>query len=89
MKANLDVYVRSLLDELDHLGLKVEKVILDAPERAAAWKQKQHGGYYSCDLCLANPENIQIPGKRGSKLVSTTGTFCIFICLSGVGIWVT
>ena len=67
MKDSMDVYLQSLLEEFDSSNLQIEKVVMDAPERAAWRKQKQHGGYYSCDFCVANPENIQIPGKRGSK----------------------
>ena len=67
MKERLDIYVSSILDEFSHEGLRLSKIVLDAPERAAARKQKQHGGYYSCDYCLANPENYKVPGKRGSE----------------------
>ena len=70
MKPSFEVYVSSLLDELEQLEIQVEKVILDAPERAAARKQKQHGGYYSCDWCLATPENFAIEGKRASNVIT-------------------
>ena len=40
MKASLDVYIASILDEMEHLNVHIEKVVLDAPERAAARKQK-------------------------------------------------
>ena len=73
MKPSFEVYLSSILAEFDHLDMIVDKVILDAPERAAARKQKQHGGYYSCDWCLANPENIQIEGKRASKYMTRAG----------------
>ena len=62
MKVNFEMYVKSLLDQLNTNGIKLEKLVLDAPERAACRKQKQHGGYYSCDLCEANPENVPLNG---------------------------
>ena len=68
MKENFEMYISSLLDQLQEHDITFKKLVLDAPERAACRKQKQHGGYYSCDLCEANPENVKIPGKSGSKL---------------------
>ena len=67
MKVNFQVYVASFLEELNDASIKVLKLVADAPERASNRLQKQHGGYYSCDLCTANPENIAIPGKKGSE----------------------
>ena len=69
MKLHLDVYLESFLDEVLNSGYKLKNLILDAPERASCRKQKQHGGYYSCDLCLANPENENFVGNRGMKKV--------------------
>ena len=67
MKLNFETYIASLLEQLRDNDIRLEKLVLDAPERAACRKQKQHGGYYSCDVCEANPENMAIPGKRGCK----------------------
>ena len=70
MKANFEGYVKDLLKQLEDHDILLRKLVVDAPERAACRKQKQHGGYYSCDVCEATPENIWIPGKRGCKYYS-------------------
>ena len=67
MKAQFEAYISNFLEEMQATPMVLKKVVLDAPERATCRKQKMHGGYYSCDVCIANPENMQIPGKRGSK----------------------
>ena len=67
MRENFDAYVANFISEINDSSLHLKKVVMDAPERAACRQQKQHGGYYSCDLCTANPDNVQIPGKRGSE----------------------
>jgi hypothetical protein len=63
--AHLEVF----LEECIAAGLHPYKAILDAPERAACRGQKQHGAYYSCDVCLANPDNYQSPGTQKYKRV--------------------
>ena len=68
MKTNFEGHLQSVIEQLEVNGLQLKKLVLDAPERAACRKQKQHGGYHSCDLCEANPENVKIPGKKGCKL---------------------
>ena len=67
LKDYFEVYLEGLLEEIVAASCSVKKAVLDAPERAACRKQKQHGGYFSCDMCYANPENIQIHGGRSSK----------------------
>ena len=68
MKENFQAYLSMFLDEMEECSMKVRKLVVDAPERATLRRQKMHGGYFSCDLCTANPENVRIPNKRGSKL---------------------
>jgi len=69
LKENFNIYLSTIVKQLGEAGLTIDKLVVDAPERAAIRQQKQHGGYHSCDLCVCNPENLKIPGKRGSKLV--------------------
>lgn len=64
MKPVFEMYLENLIDEFKDSHIQVKKLVLDAPERAACRKQKQHGGYFSCDLCLANPENIDTQNRR-------------------------
>lgn len=64
MKAEIEAYISIFLDKLAQEDLKLLKVVLDAPERASLRKQKLYGGYFSCDICLANPENIRTKGKQ-------------------------
>ena len=68
MKDRFEGYISNFIEEMKSAGMVLQKLVLDAPERATCRKQKMHGGYYSCDLCIANPENMRIPGKKGSKL---------------------
>ena len=70
-KAAFEVYIESIIEELIDCDLRLDKLVCDAPERASARKQKQHGGYYCCDLCVANPENHRIPGKQASKFLNS------------------
>ena len=72
MKQNFEAYLSNFLSEVKDCGLKVLKLVADAPERASCRHQKQHGGAFSCDLCLANPQSMAIPGKRGSKYDGVT-----------------
>jgi len=66
IESHFESYLKGIVDA----GLIIKKAVLDAPERAACRRQKMHGGYYSCDVCTANPENIPLPGgKRGCKLI--------------------
>ena len=67
MKDHFEGYVSNFLEEMAAASMKLKKLVVDAPERATCRKQKMHGGYYSCDICVANPENYSIPGRRGSK----------------------
>ena len=69
MKENFEVYISNFIDELKEADIRLSKVVLDAPERALCRHQKSHGGYFSCDLCYASPENIPIPGEKGSKYI--------------------
>ena len=64
-------YVTRLNRQIVRAGLRIRKTILDAPERAFLRGQTQHGGYFSCDICLANPISIDLPGNRGKKRVFT------------------
>ena len=68
-KQNFEAYVSNFIEELQQCGLKVLKLVADAPERAASRHQKQHGGAFSCDVCIADPQNMAIPGKRGCKII--------------------
>ena len=68
MKESFEAYIANFLEEMESENMKLNKVIVDAPERAYCRKQKSHGGFNSCDLCLANPESYRVPGSRGSKL---------------------
>jgi hypothetical protein len=61
--AHLEVF----LQECTENGLIPMKAILDAPERASCRGQKQHGAFYSCDVCLANPDTIQT-GTRSKRV---------------------
>ena len=77
-KANkpiFEAYISNFLDELIECSVKLDKVVGDAPERAFLRNLKLHGGYFSCDLCLANPESISNGGK-GSKLIPSSFLFC-------------
>ena len=67
MKESFEVYIAHFLEDMENENMQLNKVIVDAPERAYCRKQKSHGGFNSCDLCLANPESIRLPGRRGSK----------------------
>ena len=67
MRDTFQAYISIFLDEMEDCAMRVRKLVVDAPERASLRRQKMHGGYFSCDLCTANPENIRIPNKRGSK----------------------
>lgn len=58
MKPEIEAYICHFLDKLLDADIHLDKVVLDAPERASFRKQKLHGGYFCCDLCLANPESI-------------------------------
>ena len=64
-----EVYLEGLLEDIVSCSTTIKKAVLDAPERAACRKQKQHGGYFSCDMCYANPENLASQEGRGSKLI--------------------
>lgn len=68
-KDAFDAYLSVFLDELVQEGLELDKAVADAPERANLRKQKLYGGYSSCDLCLANPENIRNEKGTGSKML--------------------
>ena len=74
MKENFEVYVSNFISEMKDAGMILDKVVLDAPERALCRHQKSHGGYFSCDICVANPESIRIPGKAGSKYTKLSST---------------
>ena len=67
MKDSFEGYVSNFLEEMASASMNLKQLVVDAPERATCRKQKMHGGYYSCDICIANPENFPIPGRRGSK----------------------
>jgi len=69
MKTNFEAYISNFIDEMNSCGLSLKKLIVDAPERATCRKQKMHGGFHACDLCLANPVNMKIPGRKGSKFI--------------------
>ena len=66
-KEKFEGYISNFLTEMTEANMTLKKLVLDAPERATCRKQKMHGGYFSCDLCVANPENYTVPGRRGSK----------------------
>lgn len=68
-KDAFDAYFAVFLEELSDEGLQVDKAVGDAPERANLRKQKLYGGYSSCDLCLANPENIRNERGTGSMFM--------------------
>ena len=67
MKHWVDAYMSLFVLELVDLGQPVEHMVMDAPERANVRKQKAHGGYYSCDLCMANPTSIRVGNGNASK----------------------
>ena len=69
MRKYFDAHLHILLTNLKEENLNIVKIIADAPERAALRNQKQHGGYFSCDICLANPENFRMEGSRASKVL--------------------
>ena len=67
MKNYFEAYLGIFLDKLVEANVSLDKAVADAPERARLKAFKTYGGYFSCDWCLANPENISIEGRRGSK----------------------
>lgn len=75
-KQTFECYLTEFIEELNDLGLRISLVVMDAPERSTCRKQKQHGGFYSCDTCYANPENYQTPGRTGCM------EFLTFTCYS-------
>jgi hypothetical protein len=54
-----------VIQEIKDLGLTLEYLVADAPERAFARCQKNHSGYLSCDLCTAH-------GRKLKKKKTTT-----------------
>lgn len=69
-KDAFDAYFSVFLGELEAEMIHLDKAVGDAPERANLRKQKLYGGYSSCDLCLANPENIRNERGTGSKSIT-------------------
>ena len=67
MKDIFDIYLSRFFKQCAASGLQILKSVADAPERAHNRKQKQFGGYYSCDMCTAKAKSIAIPGKRTSN----------------------
>lgn len=67
MKAIFDIYLSRFFEQCASSGLKILKSVADAPERAHNRKQKQFGGYHSCDMCMAKAKSINIPGKKASN----------------------
>ena len=67
MRATFQDYLGDVLQQIKDENCHLDKVVVDAPERAACRRQKLHGGFYSCDLCLANPDSVLLPGSRCSK----------------------
>lgn len=67
MKDYFEAYLSLFLDKLVEANVALKKAVADAPERARLKCTKGHGGYFSCDWCLANPENIRIDGRNGCK----------------------
>ena len=68
-KPTFECYLCNIIKQFNDLGITIELCILDAPERSACRKQKQHGGYFSWDTCYANPENYKTPGRSGCKFI--------------------
>ena len=66
-KPTFECYLHSFIEEANDLGVQIELAVLDAPERSTCRKMKQHGGYYSCETCYANPINYKTPGRSGCK----------------------
>ena len=69
MKSSFQTYLGDVLAQITEENLHLDKVVVDAPERAACRRQKLHGGFYSCNLCVANPDSVTLPGSRCSKLL--------------------
>lgn len=67
MMTIFDVYLSRFFQQCAGLDLKILKSVADAPERARNRKQKQFGGYHSCDMCTAKAKSIDIPGKQASN----------------------
>ena len=47
-----------IIDQIINLKLTLEFIICDAPKRCFCRSQKQHTGYYSCDLCPCAGERV-------------------------------
>lgn len=85
MKAFFEAYLSLFLEKLIDVNVRLKKIVGDAPERARLKCFKTHGGFFSCDLCLASAENLTTEGRRGSKeetqiyyeiIVHNSGIFC-------------
>jgi len=74
MKNDIEKYMAAYLKEIEDAGLRVIRAVLDAPERALCRRQKQHGGFFSCDVCVANPISLTNERNKGSKLLT-----CVFM----------
>jgi len=66
----VDAYIARFIQDLKDMARTVEDMFLDAPERAVVRQQKGHGGYFCCDLCIANP--VSIPSGNGTSSKFTT-----------------
>ena len=69
MHQYVEEQVKKYLEDIQQEGLSIKKAVLDAPERAACRRQKQHGGYYSCDVCTENPRHLPYENRRGGNKV--------------------
>ena len=67
MKSTFQNDLSEVLEQISAENCHLDKVVVDAPERAACRRQKLHGGFYSCDMCVANPDSVVLPGSRISK----------------------
>ncbi len=58
-----DVVLEHFLRDLQESGLRLRRVIADAPKRALLQGLKQHSALYACPYCVAKKENGVFPSR--------------------------
>ncbi len=63
LKGKDEIILRPFLEELEHAGLAVKRVIADAPKRAVLQGMKTHASTQGCHYCMAAKVNGKFPSS--------------------------